>query len=122
MTRLIAFIAVVAVADLGGCSKEPTATGPRQTPPAPTATPIKTPFVPKNGDYPGRGKVKRIEIKGGSVELDHEAIPDVAPAMKNEFFVSDKTMLNGLKLGDDVNFTLRYNNGQETIVAISKIK
>jgi Cu(I)/Ag(I) efflux system periplasmic protein CusF len=85
-------------------------------------TPARTPFVPKNGDYQGRGKVTRIELKGGSVELDHEEIPDAMPAMKMEFFVSDKAMLNGLKLGDEVDFTLRYNNGQETIVAISKIR
>ena len=87
-----------------------------------TPTPLKTPFVPKNGDYQGRGKVTRIDMKGGSVELDHEEIPDVMPAMKMEFFVSDKAILTGLKLGDSVNFTLRYNNPQETIVAISKIK
>jgi Cu/Ag efflux protein CusF len=42
--------------------------------------------------------------------------------MKKEFSVSDKTILNGIKLGDEVDFTLRYNNGQETIIAISKIK
>jgi Cu(I)/Ag(I) efflux system protein CusF len=88
----------------------------------PTPTPIKTPFVPKNGDYQGRGKVTRIEMKGGSVELDHEEIPDVMPGMKMEFFVSDKAILKGLKLGDEVNFTLRYNNGQETIIAISKVQ
>jgi Cu/Ag efflux protein CusF len=85
-------------------------------------TPTKTPFVPRNGDYPGHGKVTRIEMRGGSVELEHEEIPDVMPAMKMEFFVSDKTMLNGLKLGDYVSFTLRYNNGQETIIAISKVQ
>ena len=85
-------------------------------------TPIKTPVVPKNGDYAGHGKISRIEAKGGSVEIDHEEIPDVTPAMKKEFLVSDKSMLNGLKLGDEVDFTLRYNNGQETIVAISKTK
>ena len=61
-------------------------------------------------------------MKGGSVELDYEEIPDVALAMKKEFLVSDKAMLDGLKLGDMVNFTLRYNSGQETITAISKIK
>ena len=54
--------------------------------------------------------------------MDHEEIPDAMPAMQMEFFVSDKAILNGLKLGDEVNFTLRYNSGQETIIAISKIK
>ena len=85
-------------------------------------TPKKTPFVPKNGDYRGHGKITRIETKGGSVELDHEEIPELMPATKTELLVSDKSMLNGLKLGDEVNFTLRYNNGQETIIAISRIQ
>ena len=85
-------------------------------------TPVGTPFVPRNGDYKGRGKVTRIETKGGSIELDHEEIPDLMPAKKTEIFVSDKALLNGLKLGDEVNFALRYNNGQETILDISKIQ
>jgi Cu/Ag efflux protein CusF len=89
---------------------------------APAPTPLKTPFVPRNGDYKGRGKVTRIETTGGSIEIDHEDIPDLMPAKKTEVVVSDKSMLNGLKLGDTVSFTLRYNSGQETIVAISKIQ
>lgn len=89
---------------------------------APAPTPLKTPFVPRNGDYKGRGKVTRIETKGGSIEIDHEEIPDLMPAKKTEIFVSDKALLNGLKLGDEVNFALRYNNGQETILDISKIQ
>ena len=90
---------------------------------APAPTPVATTAsVPQNGDYQGRGKITRIDVKGGSVELDHEAIPSAVPAMKKEYLVSDRAMLNGLKLGDEVNFTLRYNNGQETIEAISKIR
>ena len=89
---------------------------------APAPTPLKTPFVPRNGDYKGRGKVTRIETTGGSIEIDHEDIPDLMPEKKTEVVVSDKSMLNGLKLGDTVSFTLRYNSGQETIVAISKIQ
>lgn len=79
--------------------------------PAPTPAATAAP-APQNGDYQGRAKITRIDVKGGSVELDHEAIPNAMPAMKTEYLVSDKAMLNGLKLGDEVNFTLRYNNGQ----------
>jgi Cu/Ag efflux protein CusF len=90
---------------------------------APAPTPIATTApVPQNGDYQGRGKIMRIDVKGGSVELDHEAIAGAVPAMKKEYFVSDRAMLNGLKLGDEVNFTMRYNNGRATIEAISKIR
>ena len=88
----------------------------------PTPTPLKTPYRPKNGDYPGHGKITKINNELGSVELDHEDIPDVMPAMKMEFFVTDKAMLKGLKVGDSANFTLRYKDDQEYIVAISKAK
>ena len=86
----------------------------------PTATAIPTPVVPKNGDYPGTGKVTKINLELSSVELDHEEIKEVMPAMLMEFFVSDKKLLNGLKVGDAIDFTLRYKDGQETIVDIKK--
>ena len=90
---------------------------------APVPTPVATATsVPQNGEYQGRGKITRIDVKGGSIELDHEAIPDAVPAMKKEYLVSDRAMLSGLKLGDEVNITLRYNSGQVTITAISKQK
>jgi Cu(I)/Ag(I) efflux system protein CusF len=90
---------------------------------APVPTPVASAAsVPQNGDYQGRAKITRIDVKGGSVELDHETIPSAVPAMKKEYLVSDRAMLNGLKLGDEVNFTLRYNNGQATITAISRQK
>lgn len=85
-------------------------------------TPLPSPSIPTNGDYQSQGRVTRIDVRGGSVEVDHEEIAGVAAAMKTEYLVSDKTMLSGLKLGDTVDFTLRYNNGQATIVNISRIK
>ena len=42
--------------------------------------------------------------------------------MKMEFNVKDKALLNGLAVGDQVNFTLQYKHPTETIVAISKAK
>jgi Cu/Ag efflux protein CusF len=78
--------------------------------------------VPANGDYRGKAKVTKINVEGGSVGLDHEEIKDVMPAMEMEFFVSDKKLLKGLTNGDAVDFTLRYKDGQETIIAITKAK
>ncbi len=82
--------------------------------------PIPTPVVPKNGDYPGTGKVTKINVELGSVELDHEEIEEVMPKMIMEFFVSDKKLLSGLKPGDVIDFTLRYKDGQETIIDVKK--
>ena len=84
------------------------------------ATPIPTPVVPKNGDYPGTGKVTKINLQLGSVELDHDEIKEVMPKMIMEFFVSDKDLLKGIKVGDMIDFKLRYKDGQETIIEIKK--
>ncbi len=88
----------------------------------PTPQPTQQP-TPKNGDYPGKGKVTKIKMEGGgSVELNHQEIVGVMPAMLMEFFVTDKAILKGLTVGDEVNFTLKYEDGRETISKIEKVK
>ena len=77
---------------------------------------------PKNGEYPGKGKVTLVKLDIGTVELDHEEIKGVMPAMKMEFNVRDKTMLKDLKVGDKVDFTLEYKDRRETIVKIARSK
>lgn len=119
-------ITVVLLAFLTACSnKQPE--GKRDFPPygnSPSpqaaASTNPTPSIPKGGDYPARGKVTKINEKNGSIELDHEDIPGVMPPMRMEFNVKDKAMLNGLKVGDAVDFTLEYKHPAETIVAIKK--
>ena len=85
-------------------------------------TPVSTTGVPKDGDYPAKGVVTKINLEAGSIEMDHDEIPGVMPAMRMEFFVTDKKMLDGLGVGDKVNFTLRYKHPTETIVGITKAK
>jgi len=114
------FIFTVTLCILAACGSAPT----KNSIPANSAapTPLKTPFFPKNGDYQGRGKITKINNELGSVELDHQDIPDMMPAMKMEFFVTDRRLLKGLKVGAEANFTIRYKDGQENIIAISTIK
>ena len=78
--------------------------------------------TPKNGDYPGKGKITKINNELGSVEMDHEEIVGVMPPMLMEFFVTDKAILKGLAVGDKVEFTLKYEDGRETISKIAKVK
>lgn len=85
-------------------------------------SPVQTVVQPKDGDYPGKGKVTKINNELGSVELDHEEIVGVMPRMIMEFYVSDKAMLKGLSVGDQVDFVLRHKGSSETIVKISKVK
>jgi len=85
-------------------------------------TPVPTSITPKDGDYNGKGVVTKINMELGSVEVDHEEIKDMMPAMKMEFYVTDKDMLPGLKVGDKVDFVLRYKAHTETITSIKKTR
>lgn len=85
-------------------------------------TPIPTALTPKDGNYPSRGKVTKINNELGSVELDHEDIPTVMPPMRMEFYVRNKEELKPLKVGDQVDFILEYKDHRETIVTIKKSK
>ncbi len=76
--------------------------------------------TPDDGLYQGKGKVTKINNELGSVEIDHENIPDLMPAMKMEFSVKNKALLKPIAVGDAVNFTIEYKQGTEIIVAIGK--
>ena len=83
-----------------------------RTPP-PDASKIKT--------YKSKGVVTKINLELVSVELNHEKIEDLMPAMIMEFYVKEKSELEVLKVGDKVEFVLEDNNGQEKIISIKKI-
>jgi Cu/Ag efflux protein CusF len=89
---------------------------------ATSPTPVPTTAIPRDGDYPAKGVVTKINTELGSVELNHGDIPGVMPPMLMEFYVSDKKILGGLKVGDNVDFVLRYKHPTETIVQITKAK
>ncbi len=69
----------------------------------------------------GTGSVTKINTEIGSVGLDHDEIKGVMPAMEGmEFYVSDVKLLDQLKVGDKVDFTLEDNAGAERIISIRK--
>jgi len=85
----------------------------------------ETPVEPKkieDGYYKGRGFVTKINNDLGSVELDHEEIPNLMPAMKMEFTVTDKRMLKDIAVGDTAIFVVEYMQGAEKIASIEKAR
>ena len=70
--------------------------------------------------YNGTGKVTKINMEIGSVELDHEEIKGLMPKMVMEFYVADKSELKDLKIGDRVDFVLEDKAGAEKISSIKK--
>jgi len=88
----------------------------------PTAAPsVSVPDKTKIKTYDGKGVVTKINLELVSVELDHEEIKGLMPKMIMEFYVSDKKMLDKLKIGDKVSFVLEDNAGAERIIEIKKI-
>ena len=94
-------------------------------PPPHTATPVPakpSTEITKDGNYPGKGKVTKVDLKNGSVELNHEEIVGLMPPMIMEFYVKDKAILEGIKVGDNVEFVIEYKHPAETVVSLKKIK
>jgi Cu/Ag efflux protein CusF len=107
------FLATLLTFPFTGC-------GPDRAPVKPVApTSVADSQSPKNGEYPAKGKITKINPTLGSVELDHDDIPGLMPAMRMEFYLADKAMLSGLAVDDFVDFTLLYKDGTETITKIS---
>jgi Cu/Ag efflux protein CusF len=84
--------------------------------PSPTVAADKS----KIKTFDGTGAITKINLEIGSVELDHEEIKGLMPKMIMEFYVSDKKMLDGLKVGDKVDFVLEDNAGVEQIIKIKR--
>ena len=61
-----------------------------------------------------------VEVTGGQVKIDHEAIPGYMGAMQMTFAVSRPELLQGLKAGDHVHGQLRVDGGQPVITQLGK--
>jgi len=70
--------------------------------------------------YAGTGVVRLINLEEGWLEIDHEEIKDLMPAMQMEWSVRDKSMLKSVRVGDKVNFKVEDNNGTEIITELKQ--
>jgi Cu(I)/Ag(I) efflux system protein CusF len=112
----------VLVFAFSACEKSGSETKVQNNKAAPAAiSPVTAPSIPKDGSYGGTGTVTKINNEPGSVEIDHEEIKGLMPAMKMEFNVKDKALLKGLAVGDKIDFVIEYKNPQEIIVGIKKL-
>ena len=119
---IVTALSVAAMCSCDEAQKSNTKPATAASTPAASPTPVPTTQIPNDGDYPAKGVVTKINMEMGSIELNHGDIPGVMPPMQMEFFVSDKKILNGLKVGDNVDFVLRYKHPTEIIVKITKSK
>lgn len=93
-------------------------------PPAQVSIPAGTPSAPTKRlpvkTFRGTGLVRSINLAEGWFEIDHEEIEGYMPAMKMQWRVKDKALLNAVSIGDKVDFTLEDDNGSEIITGLKK--
>lgn len=110
---MIVCLALLAVA---GCN--------RQTAQNPVAGSSPSPVGPaaavQTRTYEGVGIVKSLNPKRPGIEIDHEDIEGLMPAMQMEFPVPDESLLNGLAVNDRIDFTIEDGVGEMTVIAIKK--
>ena len=70
--------------------------------------------------YEGVGVVKSLNPKTPAIEIDHEEIVGLMPAMQMEFPVTEASLLNGIQVNDRIDFTIVDNTGEMKITAIKK--
>ena len=70
--------------------------------------------------YQGVGVVKAINPKLPAIEIDHEDIVGLMPAMQMEFPVTEVSLLNGIAVNDRIDFTIVDNKGDMKVTAIKK--
>ena len=125
-TKLIAGLGALALG-LAACSPKPAE--PAAAPMAaaePAAPPMAdmpmAPAVPAEaGPITGMGKITAINAAGGTLTIDHQAIPAVGwDAMSMGFTTTDTTMLKDLKVGDAVTFELKSTSEPSVVTKVQK--
>lgn len=64
----------------------------------------------------GEGEVLDVNPENGSVLIHHGEIANMMGEMTMEFTVDDKSLLNGLKEGDRIRFTLEQRPPQDYVI------
>ena len=70
--------------------------------------------------YHSTGIVKGLDPKLPAIEIDHQDIVGLMPAMQMQFPVADKALLNGLAVNDRIDFTVENSTGEIRVIAIKK--
>lgn len=80
---------------------------------------MPTPIVGK--PYPAKGVVTIVNLKEGWVEINHEEIEGLMPAMQMEWPVKPRSLMKSIRVGDKVEFTVVETGKGEIITAIKTV-
>jgi len=105
----------------GSCQKQNTAPKTASSTPKSPIGPTGYPPAVMNKPYPGTGVIVTINRDEGWIEINHEEIKELMPAMQMEFNVKDKSLLDNVKVGERVDFTIIETQEGEYLTEIKKL-
>ena len=70
--------------------------------------------------YPGTGTIMLINRKEGWVEIKHEEIKGLMPAMEMEFWLKSRSLVDHVSVGDRVDFTIVETRKGEFLTELKK--
>ena len=70
--------------------------------------------------YHGVGVVESIDADTKQIQINHEEIKDYMPAMSMPYRVKHKSLMDGLKTGDKIEFTLHDSGDGPVLTEIKK--
>jgi Cu/Ag efflux protein CusF len=106
------------------CRRQPQAEKATEPPAqaAVTKSPRQMPLAVVGKPYPGIGVVTIINRKEGWVEINHEEIEGLMPAMQMEFWVKDRSLLQNIQVGNKVEFVVVETGKGEFITEMKRVK
>lgn len=113
MNRLIVLFVALALSSACANQTAPNSSNTKPTPTGPAAA-VQT------HTYQAVGVVKSLNPKRPGIEIAHEEIVGLMPAMQMEFPVTESSLLNGVAVNDRVDFTIENGTGEMRIIAIKK--
>ena len=112
LRSLSCFTMICVFSAVAGCGADRSADAVARAPQA-----VKRPAAPDPAvtDYVLKGIVKRVEPELEHVTIQHDAIPGFMDAMRMRFAYKDKTVLESLRPGDQVEGTLRVERSNGVV-------
>ena len=106
------------------CRRQPPVAKAPEPPPQASGnnTPLAAPSVVVGKPYPGVGVVTIINEKEKWIEINHEAIEGLMPAMQMEWWIKDRSLLRNVRVGDKVNFVVVETGKGEFITELKRFE
>ena len=98
-----------------------TASSPTPQPAAQINNPPGFPPAVLGKSYPGTGVVTIVNRKEGWVEIEHEEIKDLMPAMQMEFWIRNPSLMNGVRVGDKVDFVVVEDSKGQYLTELKRV-